>query len=474
MPTRRVDTQIDERPSAAARIAAVLDEPVMGFLALVGLAAALGPLVFDLGPTASRILQVLEWALVAVFALDFVVEFAAAKRKFAWLLSPWRFLDLLVIGGPFLALLPHVSDVAGGSLVLRLLRIGRSAALGTRAGRAAVGRRRGLGQTAVSKMPEVSRVPEGETFQATTSDWGTCLAWTRDPGAEWFHAADVSLAHIRVAARSAGLEPSSLDDAFAADSPARLRSDGPSSLLFLRIPTVAEEGFPSVNRMSITAVITERGLLTATPESFDLPGRIAHLASRTPLPKRPFPVRIALLLLALARERFLFTVQRFDEVLRTLESIPISEGGRPFLEETFLLRREISAVALDLGHLVSIVRALADGRSTLRGVRFGDDKFLADLAVETAQLFDRVSMLKDDVKSLIELHINVKGFEMNSFLKLLAIVSFLGLIPTVVGGMLGMNVIGTPWPMTLGQVAFSVGMVSASAMYVFAIKGWLK
>jgi len=53
-------------------------------------------------------------------------------------------------------------------------------------------------------------------------------------------------------------------------------------------------------------------------------------------------------------------------------------------------------------------------------------------------------------------------------------VSFLGLIPTVVGGMLGMNVIGTPWPMTLGQVAFSVGMVSASAMYVFAIKGWLK
>ena len=34
---------------------------------------------------------------------------------------------------------------------------------------------------------------------------------------------------------------------------------------------------------------------------------------------------------------------------------------------------------------------------------------------------------------------NFKSFEMNAFLKLLAVVSFLGLIPSVVGGLLGMN-----------------------------------
>jgi Mg2+ and Co2+ transporter CorA len=75
---------------------------------------------------------------------------------------------------------------------------------------------------------------------------------------------------------------------------------------------------------------------------------------------------------------------------------------------------------------------------------------------------------------LIELHINFKSFEMNAFLKLLAIVSFLGLIPSVAGGLLGMNVAGNPWPVTLGQVAFGVAMGMATALYVFAVRGWLK
>jgi Mg2+ and Co2+ transporter CorA len=68
----------------------------------------------------------------------------------------------------------------------------------------------------------------------------------------------------------------------------------------------------------------------------------------------------------------------------------------------------------------------------------------------------------------------VKSFEMNKILKLLAIVTFLGLIPSIVGGMLGMNLAGNPWPVTLGQVAFCVGMAGATALYVFAMKGWLR
>jgi Mg2+ and Co2+ transporter CorA len=63
---------------------------------------------------------------------------------------------------------------------------------------------------------------------------------------------------------------------------------------------------------------------------------------------------------------------------------------------------------------------------------------------------------------------------MNRFLKLLAVVSFLGLIPSVAGGLLGMNVAGNPWPVSLGQVAFCVAMGMATSLYVFAVKGWLK
>jgi Mg2+ and Co2+ transporter CorA len=162
---------------------------------------------------------------------------------------------------------------------------------------------------------------------------------------------------------------------------------------------------------------------------------------------------------------------RFDEEVRRLEAL---EGGNVFLRESFRLRREISTTALDLWHVKAIVRALADGKTKLRGMDLREEKYLDNLLAETESLYETVNKSKEEVKTLIELHINFKSFEMNAFLKLLAIVSFLGLIPSVAGGLLGMNVAGNPWPVTLGQVAFGVAMGMATVLYVFAVKGWLK
>jgi Mg2+ and Co2+ transporter CorA len=102
------------------------------------------------------------------------------------------------------------------------------------------------------------------------------------------------------------------------------------------------------------------------------------------------------------------------------------------------------------------------------------EKYLDDLLAETESLYETVNKNKEELQTLIELHINFKSFEMNTFLKLLAIVSFLGLIPSIAGGLLGMNVAGNPWPVTLGQVTFVVVMSMATALHVFAVKGWLK
>ena len=52
--------------------------------------------------------------------------------------SPWRIVDCVTVLGPVVALLPQVSDLASGSLMLRMLRVGRAVAFGTRAGSVAV------------------------------------------------------------------------------------------------------------------------------------------------------------------------------------------------------------------------------------------------------------------------------------------------------------------------------------------------
>ena len=203
--------------------------------------------------------------------------------------------------------------------------------------------------------------------------------------------------------------------------------------------------------------------------SFELQKSV--VLQRPALPNFSFPAMILCALLSLARERNLSIAQRFDDEGRRLEAL---EGGSVFLRETFRLRREISTAALDLWHVKAIIRALADGKTKLRGLDLKDEKSLDNLMAETESLYETVNKNKEEIKALIEFHINFKSFEMNKLLKLLAIVSFLGLIPAVAGGLLGMNVAGNPWPVTLGQVAFGVAMGMATVLYVFAVKGWLK
>lgn len=201
----------------------------------------------------------------------------------------------------------------------------------------------------------------------------------------------------------------------------------------------------------------------------DLPAAVGP--ERPRLSRESFPAVIVCAILGFVLQRNQSLALRFGEESRRLETL---EGGAAFLRETFRLRREISTAALDLWHVRSIVRALAAGDTKLCGATLEREEDLDDLLAEAESLYRTLDQNKEDLKSLIELHIHVKSFEMNAFLRLLAGVSFMGLIPSVASGLLGMEVLGNPWPVTLGQVAFGVAMGMAAALYVFAVKGWLR
>jgi Mg2+ and Co2+ transporter CorA len=311
-------------------------------------------------------------------------------------------------------------------------------------------------------------VNDGE-LRATESDWKSCLAWAREPDGSWFHATNLDPDRFTELAHAAGVSDRELQRALAPDGAAMIRQELRHTALILQVPAVADTGFPEVERDRFFAIVGDRGLLTASTGTGDLKGLV--LSQLADVPNLPFPAKIVSALLAAIRECNLRVAQRFNDEQLRLETI---EGGHVFLQDTFRLRREISTTALDLWHFKNAVRALADGKVRLGGVDLKNEKFLDDLVMEAESLYETVNGSKEEVQTLIELHINVKSFEMNKFLKVLAVVSFLGLIPSVVGGLLGMNVAGNPWPVTLGHVAFGVAMTMATSLYVFAVKGWLR
>jgi Mg2+ and Co2+ transporter CorA len=469
-PSNPASVAIENTSTLANRLAPIFNEYVMGFLALVAVATALGPLVFDVSAESERLLMLVEWVLVGMFAAEFLIQGALAPDRRAWIRNPWRIVDLVTVLGPVAALLPQVSNLARGSLMFRILRLGRAVAFGTRAGSAAV---RPHDPTVVGNYagtPTVTVVSADGDVDPAGSDWSTFLAWTRAPAPLWFHVSKVGGNRFEELARAVGMSEEDIDRLVVEEAQAKIREGHKYTTLALQMPTVAESGFPSVQRARILAVVTNDGMLTATTAEFDLHGELERLARKAALPPFPFPARFACALLALARGRNAKMAHRFDEEVRQFEVV---EGGR-FLADTSRLRSEISTAALDIWHLKAVVRALADGKTTLRGIDLKEAKYLDDLLAETESLYETVNKTKEELKGLIELHINQKSFETNVFLKLLAVVSFLGLIPSVVGGLLGMNVVGNPWPVTLGQVAFSIAMAMAVSLYVFAVKGWLR
>ena len=450
----------------------IVSEPAMGVLSLVAFAASLGPLVFDVSPASQRALQAVEWSVVIVFMLNFVLRLSREPMKRKWLGRRGRILDLVTIGGPFLALLPGVSEAASGSLALRLLRVGRAVAFGTRAGGVATkGRDSDSARTGVPHL-KVTRVSERPRLQCTEVSWKQCSDWAADPSPAWFHATQISLNEFREAASAAGLGEVDLEELYRPYGVARVRSspDARSSILFLSVPTASDGVGTVVRRDRVAVVLNQRSLLSATPGSLDLPSML----DREEVPRQAFHVSVALRILGLAGDRLQYTARRLDRRIRELEPTGAIESDRRVLQVAPALRREISAVAFDSDQLQAVIGRLADGRRTLCGVNLEGDEYLTTLKDDFESLHERFKSLKEDVQSAIELDLNLKSFEMNRFLKLLAVVSCLGLIPAVIGGMLGMNVMGNPWPMTLGQVSFLAGMSGIVVLYVFAVKGWLR
>jgi Mg2+ and Co2+ transporter CorA len=451
------------------RAAHLFNEGVMGFLALVALATALGPMVFDVGTQAEHVLTVIEWVLVGSFAAEFCVHGWLAPDFGKWLRSPWRILDAVTVLGPVVALLPQVSDLARGSLMLRVLRMGRAFAFGTRASSAAVRSASSVGADRGATTPDVTMIRSEHDLQLVKSDWATLLAWTERPGGAWFHATRLSRDHFHRLASVAGVQEHELRRWLATDDDARIRQDKCWSTLCVQLPEMENAASFRIHRDRVVAIITTTGVLTATTGSLDLQDAI--IPEIKPSSTTAFPVRVAVALLVLARERNAAIVERLEAETRRLEDL---EGGQTLLREAFNLRTQLSAAALDLWRLTRVVRALADGKTVICEVDLRNDKHLDELLAETEALHDAVNRMKEALKSLIEFHINMKSFQMNKFLKLLAVVSFLGLIPSVAGGLLGMNVAGNPWSVTLGQVAFCVAMGMSAALYVFAVRGWLK
>ncbi|MBI3270628.1 MAG: ion transporter [Planctomycetes bacterium] len=458
----------------AVALARLLDDSAMGVLALLALSLALVPVFFHPDAQAQRDLDLVEWLIVALFATEYVVHWRLAPSRRAFLTNRWRLLDLGIILVAVASLLPHAWGGLRASPALRLLQVVRAFLLGTRSGGVMI-RQPSRRSTAGARGPlQVSVLGEADKLAPRPAEWEDFLHWSRRPGEEWVHLTGLDHERLAEVARFAGLSLELLESVFVTASYPRIKASGRFSILFVWLPSLRKEGPSGIERHALLLLLSERELLSLTHRPTDLQQKLVGAAEALRVPGGAFATRMAYAALKKVVQRYEDVAGQFEQQVRALEDVPVRDSRPEFLERAFLLKREMSAVESDLWRLHGILEALAEGRATLKGGREEDADFVRILAAEAEYLHETVENLREGLLSLLDLHLNVVSFEMNKVMRVLAVVSVLGLFPSVVGGILGMNVQGSPWAVTLPQVVYGVGTGLAVCLYFFYVKGWLR
>jgi len=445
------------------RLASVMTEAVMGFLALAALSLGLAPLLFELPRDLALAFDIAGWAIIGLFALEYALHFALAADRRKFVLDPWRLVDAAIIVAPLLSLLAAGTGVARASPALRTLRLLRILLFAPRVGHGLHPSAAPVPRPVPGGEPRVTVLHPGESAPRQ-GGWNELLQWAAAPTSDWVHASNLAPDRLVEIASAVGVPRVMIDSALHESSFPRIETGARWTALTVSLPALGE----SIHRDPVLLLVTKNDVLSLTSHPLDL----QQLPMGSDALSWGPHCALHIIRLALAGNEELSG--RLERTVRRLEELPTRENPESFFGQTFRLKRILSTAKGDLWRLRGLLEMLADGRRQLPGLGREQRESLAQLADEAEYLYETVDNVRESLLSLIELHIDISAHDTNRFMRLLAIVSTLAVIPTVLGGLFGMNLAESPWQVTLGQVAFGALVMALGVLYVFMAKGWLR
>ena len=455
-------------------LAVLLGEAFLGFLAIIAVALTLFPMLFPVKPAVDVAIDAVQWVIIGWFAFEFVFAFASARAKWAFVRSPWRWIDVATILLPLATLLPQISHALLSSPVLRLVRLTRLIVLGVRVSGVSVRHRTKAATETASNVPaRITLMADAPEFSPEPASWEELIRWLHQPGPEWYHISHPSREQLTEMSSALRLPAGFLATHLQGTNYPHLASTRDVTALFVWLPELVAGN--QVERHGVLLVLAAESLLSLARQSTAAVERITCSAPAAEEAAEHVP--FALQMLGLFLERVIRQnedlIGAFEHELRALEDVPIRDSSPAFFERTFRVKKELSNTQADLWRLKGMLTDLASGRAVASAPESTKEAFRR-LATDAEYLYETVINVRDEVLSVMELHLNIVSFDMNRVMRVLAVVSVLGLIPAVIGGLFGMNLVDNPWPFTLPQVAFSISFGMVLCLYFFLVKGWLR
>jgi len=470
----------DPRRDLREAVESVFSDRFMIIMSLLIIPILILPIAFDLSPEVLSFLDICDWVIIAIFVAEYFSKLFLAKNRYTHFKSGWHLLDLLIITLPFVQFAPIFGIGTSGSpsLLLRLLRLPRALAVG---GRTFGGRMRAHSMASVEQeMPNemLIRGVDADFFTVREKlTWEEARTYYLDPKQEWI---DISNANEDILLKigemlkipSIHFQSRLMDDGYP-----RIDYLDRASLVFLqsgqiKYPDVSDR-FLTISRTGVLLICSGSGIITVSKRKTDLFEKVLETVQ-----KRQVIGSLVISVLYGVLEQMVIgyrsIVSEIEmEVLR-MEGIPRSKLPKDFLEKTFQLNKEVSRLGSNIMHLKEILGTILVKKIQLEGFNESASQSFAVLEGEASYLNETVQHLKENLRSIIDLYINRTSFETNKILKILAVITTLGVIPAIVGGLLGQNLLDVPFSAYLWQIVLLVGIGMAFVFYIFVKLGWLK
>jgi len=452
----------------------------MIFLSVMVIPIILLPIVTGLPQPVVSFLDVLDWIVIFLFIVEYLSKLYLAENRWRHFKSPWRVLDLIIVVLPFVQFFELGLSSAGSySLLLRLVRLPRALAVG---GRAVAGRRANhhIDSTLPVAEPETIIRQVGSDLTTVRGDltWEDVKTHLTDSGSpEWIDIHNVSsdgfsklseILHVAEPHFKSGL----MDEIYP-----HIDYVQKASFIFLQsgeIKYPEHSGhYLTISRSGMIVICNGQKILTVSRHQFDMMDQVLDSVCRSGT-SNSFTVPLLYGILEHMLNDYKEILSEIEIEVTKIGETPRSKLPRDFLERIHQLDREVTRLVSNFVHFKDLLVTIISKKVPLAGFDKSSEESFHVLQEAASYLNEIAIDLTNNLQSIINLYINQTSFETNRVLKVLAVITALALIPSALGGLVGMNLLDSPFGAYLWQVVSMVGIVMAFMGYIFYKLGWLK
>jgi Mg2+ and Co2+ transporter CorA len=458
----------------------LLPNGLMVFLAIVLVPVIVIPLFVDLSQSILNLFQFIDYSILGIYILEYVLKTVLSQNIVKHIFNPWHILDLFIILLPLAGLLPFTAaGLSKNSPLLRLLRLARVVAVGGRT----VDRR--LRMTAVEetaksvkKGPMQIKVCDGQLSNSPLIiNANDIPQYLKNKSNTWIDISSISEHDLEALSSLLGISKLILQSELMEESYPRVDNFEGYSMIYARI---AE--YQILNGQSVRLQVTRNGLLiiclgdniiTLSIQKSNYFENILEKARMLEDSQDSAAVTVLYSTMKYILEKNKHVITALENQLIEIESIPSNKRPANFLEMTFYLRKEVNQLVPALLHLKEVLSVISEKRVPLTGFNESHAKIFDILLDEAGYQHETASNARDNLVSLIDLHINTNSYEMNKVMRIIAIITSMSIIPAIIG-VLGSNLVGNPWDIQLWQVFSILGGLMLIMGWIFYRLGWLK